>query len=310
MPVIQVRSRSVILYNQNINHRPKREKSLITNLYRKEAIQELVKDEHGQPILNQVGELQYKTYSGKMTYHAKKRLAKAISLLNQASPWQKQFNPVSGKPIDFKLSFITLTIPSRDIVSGRDGYRLLLKPFLRKLKSQYKNLLYVWKAELQERGQLHYHITTNMLIEHHVISNSWNKILAGHQLLYDYYAKHKHYNAPSTEIRAVRNVKNIEAYLLKYVSKEDKYNRAIDGRIWGCSQELSSTSYFADVYNSVNEEVINALVAAKKAVFKVLERCSIVEFLQGSPLNVLSTVQLSSYKAHIRGITNPVPLLL
>lgn len=309
MPVIQVRSRSLILYNQNVNAPRVKKESPLRNLIRKSASAELIRDENGQPVLSATGELQYKTYSGVMTYHAKKRLAKAISLLNQASPWHKVYNPVSRKSVDFKLSFITLTIPSRDVVSAKDGYRLLLKPFLRKLKTQYPGFLYVWKAELQERGQLHYHITSNTLIEHHIISNTWNKILAGHQLLYDYYAKHKHYNAPSTEIRSVRKVANIEAYLLKYVSKSDPYGRSLDGKVWGCSLELSKTSYFADVYNQTNELVINALVEAKKAVIKVLERCTIVEFIKSSPLNALSIGQLMSYKEHIARITNSVPLL-
>jgi hypothetical protein len=58
---------------------------------------------------------------------------------------------------------------------------------------------------------------------------------------------------PCTEIRAVRNVKKLGAYVAKYLCKGDEGNRAISGRLWACNYELSSANKLvirADSYDT------------------------------------------------------------
>lgn len=304
IPTMQVRSRSIMLYELPAIQNGGRKKSLLSNFTKNAKTDNILKDANGMPVLDENGNIRLKTYSGEMTFHAKKRLSKAISLLNQSSPWRKEFNPVCGRLVDFKLAFITLTIPSRDIVPGKEGYNLLLKPFLRIMQARFKNFKYVWKAELQERGQLHYHITCNTLIEHHTISSTWNKILSQNRLLDDFIKQKGHNNAPSTEIRRVRNVKNIEAYLLKYVSKADSMGRSVGGRVWGCSSCLSASSYFSDVCTNVNEAIIDKLVSAGRVVRKVLDRCVVLEFIKGSIFDAFTPKQIILYKNFIYSLNN------
>lgn len=284
-PTLQVRSKTILLYNQYTGQR------------------------NGKIIRsqNRYNVNQHATYAGQITQHSKKRIARAISLLNQMSPWKKVLSPFSKKLIDFKLSFMTLTIPDNTYIEGKAAYQRLLKPFLRKMKNKYGLNSYVWKAELQQRGQIHYHITSNCYIPYSAIQQEWNNIIRKEGLMDEFITKHGHDNPHSTEIKSVKNVSNIEAYLVKYVCKEDEQGRTISGKIWGCSDNLKGASYFSDIVCKANEVAINAVIKAKKAVFKQMERFGIIEFLEGSPLSVLSQVQLSSYKEYIRGLAIFVP---
>lgn len=248
-----------------------------------------------------------KTYSGDMTYHARKRLSKAISLLNQSSPWQDIITPYSDVPMRFKLSFITLTIPDDTPISGKEAYEALLKPFLRRMRTKFGLQKYVWKAELQERGQLHYHITSNCFIPYMAVQEAWNNILTAANLNSAYFAAHGHRNAPSTEIRRVKNVKNIEAYLLKYISKSDGLGRSVNGKTWGCSENLKSFGYYTEIFNEYNQMAIEKCVEAGKAVMKQLEHCVIVSFPMASPGLIMSRVQRAGWLEHIRMINNYSP---
>lgn len=283
-PTIQVRSKIAIMYNQYIGDRKKKENPSLQNFSNQEV----------------------KTYSGELKQHARKRLARAVSLLNQCSPWRRVLSPVGEKTIDFKLSFITLTFPGSEIIDGKTGYKEYLYPFLRIIKARYPGFMYVYKAELQERGQLHYHITSNECIPYQVIRQCWNKVLSAGTALDEFIAKYGHNAAPSTEIKSVQNIADIESYLVKYIAKEDPKGRTIGGKVWGCCKELQGRGYFSDVLNSVNTAAIEMLEKAGKAVVTVREKCTIVKLKEGSPLMLLSKLQYQAYGDYINNVINNV----
>jgi hypothetical protein len=148
---------------------------------------------------------------------------------------------------------------------------------------------YIWKAELQQNGQIHYHITTNIFIRFDLIRKRWNYLQQKAGLLDSYYEKHGHYNPNSTDVHKVYNDDNIEAYLEKYISKQQEVNPtlkanllnnnsitneqcignmlscssvnctddlSINGKIWDCSQDLKSTKLFTVEMLPANESNI------------------------------------------------------
>ena len=136
-----------------------------------------------------------------------------------------------------RINFITLTFSCSELINLKEGYNNALKPFLRWLKEVQKCDLYVWKAEYQKDtdyygkekvhgGQLHYHITTNKFIHHTEIRNKWNYIQKQNGYLQEYWNKHGHYDVNSTDVHAVYKIKDIESYLIKYVSKSVEIGRA------------------------------------------------------------------------------------
>jgi hypothetical protein len=217
-------------------------------------------------------------YCGKMTTGARKRLSKATTLLCQGTKAKWMFSPQTGKYHYHRLSFITLTIPSNKKIDGIWAYEYLLKPFLRWMREVKGYESYIWKKEFQKRGQLHWHITSPAFIYHQEIRDKWNEILRQYGLLDEYMKKAGHYNAPSTEIRQVKNVKNMASYLVKELGKSinakyvaakrmveslvrageipaDQESKFVDeytgddlkteGRVWGCSENLGGAPYFS-----------------------------------------------------------------
>lgn len=237
-------------------------------------------DMGGRPIDDQqtkiIANARRQQYSGTMTRQAQKRMTRAITLLSQVSKAKWITNPVTGRVQYFKLSLITLTISSHTNICAKTAYKKLLSPMLSWLRYTVGCRHYVWKAELQKRGQLHYHIMVPKFIHYRQLRDKWNKLQSDNGYLRDYVAATKKLDPNSTDIVSVGNEKNVSKYLLKYLSKnedqqlfvkklnaERDYNRGditreeldavlkfvydntakLDGKLWDCSEALNE-KYF------------------------------------------------------------------
>jgi len=219
-------------------------------------------------------EFKTKAYSGKVPNGVKKRINKAVALLILKSPKRYIFNPVTKKRQPFTLNFITLTVSSIKLISSVEGYHNLLKPFLRKLRIYCNgDVSYIWKCELQERGQIHYHITCNKFVHLDFIKSTWNNLQRKNRYL-DHYAKlYKTFTPNSTDVHAVWKVKDIASYLSKYLSKVDK-NVALKNKVWDCSNDLKIKRY-SFIPNQDFIIKINGLVKVGKLELINLEQCLI-----------------------------------
>lgn len=186
-------------------------------------------------------------YTGQITPGAKKRLTKAVSLLVQSSAESWVYNPVTKKNQPHKLSFITLTLP--DVDSAKDAkfcHKFLLQPMLRILRDKYKMNSYIWKAELQANESIHYHLTTDLFLPWEQLRQHWNAITRKNGLLNEFRDKYGHDNPNSVDIHAVNKINDLEAYLVKYISKDYQNEKKLDGKIWDCSKNLKAAKYFSE----------------------------------------------------------------
>jgi hypothetical protein len=211
-----------------------------------------------------------KTYSGSVTNGAKKRMAKAIDCLLMVSPKKKIFNPIIQKFQTFQLTFITLTIADNTKnYSAKESYDLLLSPFLKWLREKQNCKSYIWKLELQERGQIHYHLTTNEFIEFTKIRNKWNELQSNCGMLDDYKKRFGNTDPNSTDIHAVYKVQDIKKYLLKYLSKSEQNAEKVNGKIWDCSKNLKGVKSFEFEYDNIKaSEFLKYLDHPKTEVFQ------------------------------------------
>lgn len=132
---------------------------------------------------------------------------------------------------------------------------MLLKPLLQWLSKVKGFQFYIWKAELQARGQVHYHITSNQFIYWKELRDKWNYLQRRAGYLDNYYKKHGHYNANSTDVHKVYNDENISGYLEKYISKTQS-GAAINGKIWDCSNSLKGKKLFETNYYPYHQKDI------------------------------------------------------
>lgn len=247
-------------------------------------------------------------YTGMITPGAKKRLTKAISLLVQSTPTQWLKHPVSGQFFHFKLSFVTLTLPNVDkCKDAKYTHKYCLQPMLRILRNKFGMKSYVWKSELQSNGTIHYHLTSDVLLSYSQLNQQWNNILRGQDLLNEFRMKYGHDNPNSTDIHSVRKVKDMEAYLIKYVAKEAQNQQSMNAKIWDCSQNLKACNYYTTNFSHHYDDHFRQLQQQGILNSYTGDRYCIFKFKTGSPLDYLTDQDKAEYSDHMKLIRQWTP---
>lgn len=251
----------------------------------------------------------HETYGGTVTDHAAKRIKRTVDVFLQKSPKRRIFNPVVQAFHDFRLSFITLTISDPRPVpaaAAHDALKVFLQHFRRPpaRRSQSEQMTsYLWKAEFQERMQIHYHLTTNVFLHFMDIARVWNGIQKNRGWLDSYYQKTGTYTPNSTDVHAVYKVKDIQAYLAKYLAKTQfrdlsdagfprpTYQPTIGGKVWDCSTDLKIPRFACELDDWTNNSLRQAATMGKLEVEK-LEHCV---YLKGDAVRQLSPQLRADY---------------
>ena len=204
------------------------------------------------------------TYNGYMSPKTKSKVRKYLTT------WVNSINSLKGLPVNPGLkkvpylTFVTLTLPSKQNHSDNEMKREALMPFIETLKRKHDVWNYFWRAEAQENGNIHFHLIVDSYIRWESIRFEWNSIMEKLGYIEPFFLKYNHRNPNSTDIHRLGGVGNSAEYLLKYVSKSDGY-RKIEGRIHGCSDrvrvlnpyecELDNTAYEAIIELKKSKEV-------------------------------------------------------
>jgi len=166
----------------------------------------------------------------------------------------------TGKIIfNYRLSFVTLTLPSKQIHSDTQIKKDCLNQFLIELRKNYGVDNYVWKAELQKNENIHFHIILDKYIDFQALRRRWNRIInkLGYVTAYSekfqkinlsqYHAtrnrmapcsfeksktayaageRSKWLNPNSVDVKSVYSKKDLAVYLSKYITKPVSKNAA------------------------------------------------------------------------------------
>ena len=115
--------------------------------------------------------------------------------------------------------FLTLTFAKN--MTNIEDTNLLFKNFIKRLKYTYnlQNLKYLAVIEFQQRGAVHYHVLLNIpYIPHNELQDLW-----GHGFVF---------------INAISHVDNLGAYVLKYMTKDNKDTRLMGKKAYLTSRNL------------------------------------------------------------------------
>lgn len=252
---------------------------------------------------------------GKLSDNSIRRLRYAINLLNFVSPDVPTANVSNGKIYPFRLNFITLTLPARqaeracELFDSKSPHsdemikRHALNGFLNATQKKYGKYSYVWKAEVQANGNIHFHLTTNCYMDYSVLRNYWNAQLYKFGYIDKYrqaqkewhgecfrprpwlfatWPEKKQYKAwefgeftnwsspNSTDVHAVKKVNSLAAYIVDYMCKKEGGKREILGKIWGCSKNLSYNNKFHftnHALTSTEMNIFNDIMSANSKQF-------------------------------------------
>lgn len=157
-----------------------------------------------------------------LTKRGKTRLRRAARLFQFISDTKKAYKG--------HTSMITLTF-GKWYPEDKQGKKLL-GTFIKRMKRKTKdnNFYYVWVAERQKRGAIHFHILTPHYFTKKFINDSWNEIVNNHlgNLELDDFKQTLYPN--------VISVYNAGAYMVKYCQKEGEN---IIGNGYNMSQHTS-----------------------------------------------------------------------
>lgn len=233
-----------------------------------------------------------KSHNGKVSVAARRKVSKAVQYLLFMANDKELPDSAHGRCYKFKISFITLTLSSAQIHSDSQIKEELLNHLLVELRKYYNVKNYIWRAEKQQNGNIHFHILCDKFIPWSELRDRWNRIQnklgyvnryrdqmrSFHQKGFqvrDALLKHwplekqvqayksgkaTDWNSPnSTDIHSVVKTYRIKAYILKYLTKNEE-NKNILGRMWGCNMELSQIRGGQVVVDSEIEKEIGIIV--------------------------------------------------
>jgi hypothetical protein len=233
---------------------------------------------------------------GKVSVHARRKVSKAIDYLLYMANDQYLPDSAHGKAYKFKIAFITLTLPSKQIHSDKVIKDYCLNQFIIELKTRYHVNNYIWRAEKQINGNVHFHILVNAFIPWSELRDRWNRIInklgyvdryrnemrkfhsngfkVREELLkqWDYKKQVKAYrsgkindwNSPnSTDIHSLYKVHKIKEYVTKYCTKDEAFHE-VSGRLWSCNYELTSVKGGVCIIDSSIKSELNELIATHK----------------------------------------------
>lgn len=188
--------------------------------------------------------LENNRHAGTLSAKAKNKIRTAVNWLALAAKKKRVYHAASRKVYQFKLNFITLTLPdTAEEITEADFKSKLLQPWLAYARKYYALNNYVWRLEFQENGKIHVHIVSDTFIHYTDLRRSWNRLLDRNGWLEDFAAKFGHKHPPTEQVKAVKSVRDIAAYCAKYVSKTEKEAGIFAGRLWGCNYELSRAQH-------------------------------------------------------------------
>jgi len=177
------------------------------------------------------------------------------------------------------VNFTTLTLPSAQKHPDNFIKRYLLGDFLQIIKKKYKVVNFIWKAETQKNGNIHFHLLCDNWLPNEAdvkkrrqgpINAIWNEICRRYGYLENYRADrlkdyfagkmtkdqvkwHRAFNFSvpnSTDVHKLKDKAKPEAYICKYIAKPEPGRRLVEGRIIGSSDQLKEINSFWENENT------------------------------------------------------------
>lgn len=146
------------------------------------------------------------------------------------------------------IVFVTLTLPSKQVHSDKDIKRLQTR-YIENLQKTYGVKYYVWKAEAQKNGNIHFHLLIDKWLHWTIHRRLWNKQLDKLGYLDAYFNEHGNRNPNTTDVHSLKKdkkgkkLKNITTYIIKYMTKLEFGKRPVLGSLWGCSDAAKKLDY-------------------------------------------------------------------
>lgn len=245
--------------------------------------------------------------NGEISKKAEMRIKQAIDWLVYNSKVKSFYHHHKKRHFKFRLSFITLTLSAKQIHSDRVIKKELLNQFLIEARKRWKVYNYLWRAETQKNGNIHFHLTCDKFLPWWEVKNVWNRIQNKLHYVDRFHEKFPGRTPNSIDAKSIKHVHNIAAYLAKYCSKPARY-RPIEGNLWGLSYSLSRIkASISVIYGEVRDEVEFLFSEFKDSVREFeFHSCMYVPVLEWSKIcNGRLLQEFNTYGSSFTTLTRP-----
>lgn len=272
-------SQRAIIYPDRITIIPLKSTPSINERY--DRMFEKLYPQTGKKDNKKYNNLSIKKSSYQLSNNSKRQLMRSVNNLAFLSQPRNIVSKKGKVYKNFRIGFITLTLPSRQIHSDTIIKKKCLDHLFQELRTFYSVKNYVWKAELQRNGNIHFHIFLDKYVDYNAVKRRWNRIvnklgyvdrysskmselslleyarLRGKKVeeIKEVYAKgckNKWKSPNSVDCKIAKSSKEIGAYMAKYLlkdvtkkelSEEDIERIRAFGKFWSRSQSLSKLKH-------------------------------------------------------------------
>lgn len=156
----------------------------------------------------------------------------------------------------FCCTFVTLTLPAAQKHTDIELTKYVLHPFLSYARKYWKVRYFVWKKELQQNGNLHFHLITDRYIHHDSLRSAWNRccnrgVVPGVDAPFDYVSRY------SEKMRSMFAAGWDSEKMFKYYADSDKVQDAINEAVIAFerknNRDITSVEYDNICYNITKE---------------------------------------------------------
>lgn len=209
-----------------------------------------------------------------------------FDLMNKINRKQgvKEIKVYNRKPV-----FLTLTVPGQFSKQGTivhdDKYikQKLLKPFLDNFSKHHGLKNWIWKAEAQERNDIHFHVICDCWMDLERVKKLWYKYLCDHDLQGEYLKQNGLDHASRVAwVNVIESIHTLKHELSGYfaakrnddgelLAKHNNINkqkliREIEGNSWGCSDRLKYKAFTLDFIDYEFEEMLARECFTQKSI--------------------------------------------
>lgn len=216
-----------------------------------------------------------------MNEKSKSKLRFAINLLIAQAREKQVENPTTGSLYKFKINFITLTLCAPQLgVSDRIVKSKMLEPWLKNMRNVQGLRSYVWRAERQKNGNIHFHVSTDTYISYEVIRDAWNFQMSKFHFTNHFQHRNDSVFPNSTDVHSVANIRDLASYLVKYMLKDEKGLNSIEGKVWDCSKNLKLKDRVAYEMSVKDFELMKFLIEKYPDQLIETDHCSIFKLTE------------------------------
>lgn len=239
---------------------------------------------------------------------AKRNTGRVISRYWQAVGWlwmrtkPEIVDLGNGRKLKHRQGFLTLTLPGVATDDHKAIKAKVLDPFFTYCRNVLGLRDYVWTAELQDRGEIHFHALVNQFLPKDKVRRAWLNACDKSGIV----SSSGGGSRPATEIEECRSWKGSRIYAGKYLAKALR-NGDIVGRVWSGSHSVTGIGSIST--NEVDQafDVPQCLAEIKRAAPKWRQHdhgISTARYDVGSITRRRSPVLYRLFKRHLHNIDN------